>query len=103
VAALKLDDLKRDRDQLWAEAVVRYQSGSTWWLDSVELNKAAEEEQAQRYDEDPWTPKIADYVKNEDSVSVRQILEHCLCIPTDRWNKPDKNRVATTLRFLGAC
>ena len=98
---INLDDLKRDRNQLWAEAVVRYNAGATWWLDSADLNKAAEKEQAERFDEDPWTPKIADYVKNEDSVSIREILENCLRIPIERWTKPDKNRVATTLRFLG--
>jgi predicted P-loop ATPase len=98
---IDIKSLERDRDQLWAEAVVRFRANSTWWLDTPELNQAAEQEQAQRYDVDPWLPKIVEYIKDLDSVSIRDVLEDCLFVPTDRWSKADKNRVAATLRFLG--
>jgi predicted P-loop ATPase len=98
---IDIETLKRDRAQLWAEAVVRFKSNSTWWIDTPALNQAAEQEQSQRYDTDPWLPKIVDYIKELDSVSIRDILEHCLFVPTERWTRADKNRVAATLRFLG--
>ncbi|HYI97474.1 MAG TPA: VapE domain-containing protein, partial [Bryobacteraceae bacterium] len=46
---IDLDSLRRDRDQLWAEAVVRYLAGEHWWFEGAELNDAAREEQEARY------------------------------------------------------
>jgi hypothetical protein len=37
-----------------AEARDRFQTNSPWWLDSKELNERAEEEQADRCEEDPF-------------------------------------------------
>ena len=61
---IKIDDLARDRDQLWAEAVVRYRSGSVWWLDSVQLNHLAEREHSDRYEGDPWGELIAGWLED---------------------------------------
>lgn len=35
-ARLRLKDLERDRDQLWAKAVEHYKNGATWRLDTAE-------------------------------------------------------------------
>ena len=48
----------RDRDQLWAEAVVRYRDGAIWWLDEPELIADAKTEQDQRYQADAWDARI---------------------------------------------
>jgi hypothetical protein len=97
---IDIETLKRDRGQLWAEAVVRYKAGENWWLEG-DLIRIAEEEQAQRYDTDPWLPLIEDYIKGLDSVSIQEILERCLTMPKDRWHRPEKNRIGASLRFLG--
>jgi hypothetical protein len=46
---IDLDSLRRDRDQLWAEAAARYRQGEHWWLETSRLNTAAAEEQDVRY------------------------------------------------------
>jgi predicted P-loop ATPase len=51
--SVDIDHLARDRDQLWAEAKLRFDAGAVWWLDSSELMDAAAEEQADRFEGDP--------------------------------------------------
>jgi putative DNA primase/helicase len=37
--SIDIDGLKQGRDQLFAEAIVRYKNGATWWLDTAELTQ----------------------------------------------------------------
>ncbi len=46
---IDLAALKRDRDQLWAEALARYRSGVKWWLEDSDVIQKAIEEQRERY------------------------------------------------------
>jgi predicted P-loop ATPase len=98
---IQIDALARDRDQLWAEAVVRYRAGVPWWLDSLELNRQAAIEQSDRYDADPWQNLIAAWVESKSTTSVEEILERCVQKPTGQWGQQDMNRVARCLRALG--
>jgi predicted P-loop ATPase len=50
----QIDALRRDKDQLWAEAVSRHGAGERWWLDTPELIAEAAEAQEARYSADPW-------------------------------------------------
>lgn len=59
-ARINIDALRRDRDMLWAEAVVRYRDGERWWFEGdeqVEADKVASE----HTEEDPWADAIADW------------------------------------------
>jgi predicted P-loop ATPase len=96
-----IEDLARDRDQLWAEAVVRYRAGERWWLDTAELNIAAEQEQADRYEGDAWDGPIAAWIEGRQSVSIDEVLEVCLNKAKSTWTQSDKTRVARSLRALG--
>ncbi len=93
-------ELRRDRDQLWAEAVARYRQGEKWWLDTPELINAAEEEQADRYEGDAWDEPIAKYIDDRESVSVEEILRF-LDKPVGTWTQSDKTRVARSLKASG--
>ncbi|HEY7338316.1 MAG TPA: virulence-associated E family protein [Bryobacteraceae bacterium] len=98
---IAIDQLRRDRDQLWAEAVVRFSAGEPWWIDSAELSTAAAEEQQERYDADPWQPLIQNWVEDRHYVTVEQILSGCVEKQTRDWTQGDKNRVARCLGALG--
>ena len=117
--AINVDALVKDRDQLWAEARVRFQNKESWWLDSTKMNEAASKEQADRYETDAWHDVITAWLKNpterkdlcgpiialfssdRDSVSLDDILAHCIGKRVDQWTQADKSRVARCLRAAG--
>jgi putative DNA primase/helicase len=51
---IDLEGLKRDCDQLWAEAVTRYECHEAWHVDSAELARLCDEQQSEREQVDPW-------------------------------------------------
>lgn len=120
---IDLGGLRRDRDQLWAEAVLRYRDGAIWWLDEPELVATAKEEQNARYQGDAWDAKIDRWLTHERrrvnrgyggyddlrdeeverdrpicDVSVGEILEGALDIEPAKWTKGDQMRVGAYLK-----
>ena len=77
---IDIDALARDRDQIWAEAVVMYRSGAPWWL-TGELADTAAEEAEHRYVRHPWEAPIADYLaspaRRSAGVTTEELLAHC--------------------------
>ena len=99
-----VDRICKDRDQLWAEAVIHFEANVPWWLTKDETRIAAESEQSSRYIGDAWDNHIADYLGSllSDTVTIHQIFQQALDI-TDkaRWGQSEQNRVARCLRRLG--
>jgi len=98
---IDLDSLRRDRDQLWAEAVARFHDGERWWLDTPELNAAARRAQDDRYEDDPWHPKIAAHLAGKTDTSVAELLACPIDKQIEHWTQTDMNRVARILKRLG--
>jgi predicted P-loop ATPase len=98
---IDLSALKRDRDQLWAEAVDLYRPGARWWLTEENTIAAAMAEQARRFDEDIWTSPIEKFVEGQKEVTISQILEQCLGVEKDRQTQREQNRVAAVLKLIG--
>ncbi|TPQ46736.1 P-loop ATPase, partial [Prosthecomicrobium hirschii] len=118
--------LARDRDQLWAEAVARFDAGAIWWLDDPALIAAASAEQEARYQSDAWDDLIEAWLTTETrrvnrgyngyddwrhetverasplaDVSVGEILREAIGIEPGRWTKFDQMRVAAYLKANG--
>jgi predicted P-loop ATPase len=100
-SAIKVPELRRDRDQLWAEARDRFRAGETWWLDTPGLVEYAASEAQARYEGDPWDEVIAEWSADRDSVSVPDVLGHCLNKGKETWTQADQNRVARSLTAKG--
>jgi predicted P-loop ATPase len=98
---IEIEALARDRDQLWAEAKERFDSGAVWWLETVELVRMASDQQIDRYEGDPWEEVIAPWLEHRPSASISEILEKCLQKAQALWTQTDKNRAARCLRALG--
>jgi predicted P-loop ATPase len=72
---IDVDALARDPDQLWAEAKVRFESGSVWWLETPDLVQLAADQQEARYEGDPWEEVIGPWLECRESASVSEILQ----------------------------
>jgi len=124
--AIDIEGLARARDQLWAEAVVRFRAGAIWWLDTPKLIAAAKSEQEKRYQADAWDDLIERWLSYEVrssgggypgyeppmketvpraaplvDVSIGEILGEAIGIEPARWTKGDQMRVGAYLRAKG--
>ena len=98
---IDIEGLIRDRNQLWAEAVVRYKAGDVWWLETPELEALATAEQDARVEIDVWQEPIEQWLGDREETSVSEILEHVFGI-ADPLQKSQRmqNRVAKILTRL---
>ena len=98
VGHIDLDAIKRDREQIWAEAVAAYRAGERWWLEgSAEV--AARDEQATRMADDPWLEVVADAVQGRSEITIREVFFSMGILPADMSRK-DSDRVAALLKRL---
>jgi putative DNA primase/helicase len=90
-----------DRDQLFAEAMVRYRAGEPWHLDA---DHAALLVEAQRQFEVPeaWESVLAPWVERQGAAfTVEDALREGLGLPVDRWDAARRQRVGKALARLG--
>jgi predicted P-loop ATPase len=98
---IMLEELRRDRDQLWAEALHLYNNKVTWWISGAAMAAAAKREQDQRYVADPWDECIAAYLKGRDDTSVAEIVRDVFHIDISMQDKGTSTRVGLALKHLG--
>ena len=92
--------LRRDRDQLFAEAVRAYRMGEAWHLTDTDLIRQVEAEQSKRMEDEPWIGVVSSYCEGKSEVTTRGILDY-LELPTERMNAGHAKRIANILRRLG--
>ena len=128
VRAIDVRAITRDRDQLWAEALVRYERGEPWHVDTPSLRSLCEGEQAERMQSDGWDEIVAEWLLEprvrldvdklratggpvmiskdvfltpEGPVLTEEILVHGLGKRVSEISRADTMRVAEILRTLG--
>jgi predicted P-loop ATPase len=99
---IDIDALRRDRDQLFAEAVRGYRGGMRWWPGKDFEREHMVPEQAARYEaDDVWEETIRDYVGSRAKVTVGEIARNALSIETPRIGTADVRRITGVLELLG--
>ena len=100
--AIDLEGIRRDRDQIWAEAVALYQSGERYWIDRGESDDVVAEQEA-RFDQDIWTDKVEFWLKSDtqERFTSATILSEALAMPAKDHNQSAKLRIASVMRGLG--
>ena len=107
---IDIDGLKADRDQLWAEAVVRYREGEPLHLD-LKLEKQMRMEAQKRSYVDPWTEPIRKWLdkkraekdKNYVIITPIEIFEECLGISISNVDRIKFTRVSNVMRINLNC
>jgi predicted P-loop ATPase len=99
--AIDIEAINRDRDQLFAEAVVRFQDGRPWWPDKNFESEHILPQQTERYENDAWEDSIAAFLGLNSRVTVGQVAREALFIETPRIGTADQRRIAAALELLG--
>ena len=90
VRSIDFEALVRARDQLFAEAVVRYRAGDKWWPDSDFEAKHIRPQQDERFEADAWEAEIQKYLQDKNRVTVLEIARQCLAIETAKLGTADQ-------------
>jgi predicted P-loop ATPase len=109
---IRIDELARDRDQLFAEAIALYRTGLQYWPGREFERQFITPEQAMRYDGDLWEDLIRDYLADKSEITLKQIAIGCLDYDDpehsrerktslNRFGTMDQNRVKRCLQSLG--
>ncbi len=72
---IDISRLVEARDQLWAEAFVRWRRGDVWHIDTPELRTLCEAEQEERYEVDGWEEAIVRWFNDPTKFSRTPVIE----------------------------
>jgi len=101
IGTIDVDRLSQDRDQLFAEAVVRYRAGDQWWPDKAFERDHIQEEQDERYEPDIWQEPISKWLDGLTQTTVLQVAKSALGFETDRLGTADQRRIMAVMTKLG--
>ena len=98
--------LKRDRDQLFAEAFVRWQAGEQHFINSEDVQMQARLEQAKRVTEDPWEEIVYHWLESQahelDCPITTSVVAACaLNMQGAKMGKMEKSRLVFAITQAG--
>jgi hypothetical protein len=103
--------LRNSRDQLFAEALVRYRRGERWWPEAGFEATHIIPEQDHRFEGDAWEEPIATWlaglqnpekpVDAKTEVTIYEVARHALFITTDKIGTADQRRIVKVFQHLG--
>lgn len=92
--------LRRDRDQLLAEAVVKYNDGTEWWPDQAFERDHIKPQQDDRYEADAWEDRVREYVSPLVRTTIDEVAR-AIGIEAPKIGTSDQRRLASILAILG--
>jgi hypothetical protein len=104
VSKVLFQELERDRDQLWAEAVTRFKKGAVWYpRNQEELTLTQLEQSSRETTEDSWTTIIRKYVsdKKDKVIPMEHFITHALGMLLLESDDRTVKRIGHALRKVG--
>ena len=100
VNKIDFEQLRAERDGIWAAAVWAYQQGEPWHLNAEEEDQSQAISESFR-SEDPWTETILEFIQGKDYITIRDLLINPLGLLEGQINASVQRRVADILGSLG--
>mgnify|MGYP003654218761 CR=1 FL=1 len=105
VGWVEVDELIKDRDQLWAEAYVYWSRGEEWWLSPEDEAKLLGDQEMHK-EVDPWASPVVSFMEqriamNERPPRMHEILTQALGVELGRQDKRCMLRVSDILTENG--
>jgi predicted P-loop ATPase len=109
VGSIDIELLKANRDQLFAEAVIRYREGDAWWPSAEFESKHITPEQDARFEEDAWEQEVERFLETlqpegiplKERTTIFDVARKALFIETARIGTIEQRRIAAILERLG--
>lgn len=101
---IRLNQLMEDRDQLFAEAVVRYRSGEKWHIEDEQIKAMAEAEQAKRLVRDAWDAIIHNWLQSLEVpmlLTDANIAYGALGMAPGKISQLEQRRITNAMRKAG--
>lgn len=102
VQKLHREALMRDRDQLWAEAVQKYENNEPWWPDETESD-GLKKKQEERRRVDPWEETIYEHLSRsaEEYIRLEQIWRLLDFDDISKRTSREEQRIGKIIKKLG--
>ena len=100
VADIDVEAIKRDRDQLWAEAAAAEARGESIRL-AKELWPEASREQEQRLEEEPWKEIIEEVLGSMQGKILKSDVREIINRPSGQYTAFDAKRLVRAMKELG--
>lgn len=95
-----ITSIRAIRDQLWAEAVVRYKAGEKWWTVGDTVGTIVAEEVGTARQVDPWEPILAAGLEFLDETSTHGAAK-LVELSIDRLDRRNEMRISSCLKAIG--
>jgi predicted P-loop ATPase len=100
VGDIKIDDLKQDIDQLWAEAAILEAKGESIRLDKSLWPEAARE-QIERLEEEPWKDILDEVLGDMEGKIRKRDVREIIGRPSGQFTTLDNKRLKYAMESLG--
>ena len=102
VTKVNLPWLAEFRDQVWAEAVVRFRAGEMWWYDGESAARLSRESRPYQQ-EDPWEQPVLDFLRRRrlPTITVLDVLTGCIGVSLPNITRQERSRITQLLRMFG--